>query len=96
MRDVASCIHSITGRIAIMDRKRKLEMANRLQLRWQRWEMSNYEYLMQACSYLACTLLNPKPSKNPSTLGSPTDMGCTVWMAVMGCCSWKITIRAGL
>lgn len=51
MRDVASCIHSITGRIAIMDRKRKLEMANRLQLRWQRWEMSNYEYLMQACCY---------------------------------------------
>lgn len=49
MRDVASCIHSITGRIAIMDRKRKLEMANRMQLRWQRWEMSNYEYLMQAC-----------------------------------------------
>ena len=48
MRDVASCIHSITSRIAIMDRKRKMEMAGRLQLRWQRWEMSNYEYLMQA------------------------------------------------
>ncbi|KAL3142038.1 hypothetical protein ABBQ32_004670 [Trebouxia sp. C0010 RCD-2024] len=47
MRDVAGCIHSITGRIAIMDRKRKLEMANRLQLRWQRWEMTNYDYLMQ-------------------------------------------------
>ena len=57
MRDVASCIHSITGRIAIMDRKRKLEMANRLQLRWQRWEMSNYEYLMQACYSSACPVL---------------------------------------
>ncbi|KAL3153517.1 hypothetical protein ABBQ38_011848 [Trebouxia sp. C0009 RCD-2024] len=30
-----------------MDRKRKLEMVNRLQLRWQRWEMTNYDYLMQ-------------------------------------------------
>ena len=49
MRDVANCIHSNTGRIVIMDRKRKLEMANRLQLRWQRWEMTNYYYLMQAC-----------------------------------------------
>ena len=48
MRDVANCVHNITGRIAIMDRKRKLEMAGRLQLRWQRWEMSNYDYLMQA------------------------------------------------
>ncbi|DBA78126.1 TPA: hypothetical protein ACH3X2_008097 [Trebouxia sp. C0005] len=47
MRDVASCVRNITGRIAIMDRKRKLEMAGRLQLRWQRWEMTNYDYLMQ-------------------------------------------------
>lgn len=52
MRDVANCVHNITGRIAIMDRKRKLEMAGRLQLRWQRWEMSNYDYLMQASHYL--------------------------------------------
>lgn len=52
MRDVAGCIHSITGRIAIMDRKRKLEMANRLQLRWQRWEMTNYDYLMQVLCHL--------------------------------------------
>ena len=50
MRDVANCVHNITGRIAIMDKKRKMEMAGRLQLRWQRWEMSNYDYLMQACS----------------------------------------------
>lgn len=52
MRDVANCVHNITGRIAIMDRKRKLEMAGRLQLRWQRWEMSNYDYLMQASCQL--------------------------------------------
>ena len=48
MRDVASCVRNITGRITIMDRKRKLELAGRLQLRWQRWEMTNYDYLMQA------------------------------------------------
>ena len=47
MRDVASCVHSITSRIVIMDRKRKLESASRLQLRWQRWELTNFEYLMQ-------------------------------------------------
>ena len=47
MRDVANCIHNITGRIAVMDRKRKLEMAARLQVRWQRWELSNYDYLMK-------------------------------------------------
>ena len=47
MRDVVSCIHNITGRIVVMDRKRKLEMAARLQIRWQRWELSNYDYLMK-------------------------------------------------
>lgn len=57
MRDVANCIHSITGRIAIMDRKRKLEMVNRLQLRWQRWEMTNYDYLMQVCHSTYTTVL---------------------------------------
>ena len=72
MRDVESCIHSITGRIAILDRKRKLEMANRLQLRWQRWEMSNYEYLMQACSTSASTDVICR------VLDGPTHMVCTV------------------
>ena len=47
MRDVVNCIHNITSRIVIMDRKRKLETAARLQLRWQRWEVTNYDYLMQ-------------------------------------------------
>lgn len=55
MRDVASCVHNITGRIAVMDRKHKLEMAGRLQLRWQRWEMTNYDYLMQASTAITCT-----------------------------------------
>ena len=51
MRDVANCIHNITSRIAVLDRKRKLEMAGRLQLRWQRWEMTNYDYLMQVALF---------------------------------------------
>jgi len=55
MRDVASCVRNITGRITIMDRKRKLEMAGRLQLRWQRWEMTNYDYLMQANTAMSCS-----------------------------------------
>jgi hypothetical protein len=55
MRDVASCVRNITGRITIMDRKRKLEMAGRLQLRWQRWEMTNYDYLMQASTAITCS-----------------------------------------
>ena len=49
MRDVVNCIHNVTSRIVIMDRKRKLESAARLQLRWQRWEITNYDYLMQVC-----------------------------------------------
>ena len=65
MRDVVSCIHNITGRIMVMDRKRKLEMAARLQIRWQRWELSNYDYLMKV---------------RVNTVSLPTLICCSVQM----------------
>lgn len=42
-----ACVRRIAARIAVLDRKRKLEAAARLQQQWQRWEISNFEYLMQ-------------------------------------------------
>jgi hypothetical protein len=36
------------GRIAVFDRRRKLDLALKLQARWQRWELTNFDYLMQA------------------------------------------------
>lgn len=56
LRDVVNCVHNITSRIVIMDRKRKLETAARLQLQWQRWEITNFEYLMQVY-FGGCLLL---------------------------------------
>ena len=43
---VAGCIRSMASRVTVLDQKQKVEAANRLQQRWQRWELSNYEYLM--------------------------------------------------
>ena len=34
-------------RVAELDRKRKADLASRLTARWQRWELSNFDYLMQ-------------------------------------------------
>lgn len=50
MRAVAGAMAGVTQRIAIMDRKRKQEMAHKLSQRWQRWEISNFDYLMSVSS----------------------------------------------
>ncbi len=47
MRELATCMAAAAPRIAVLDRRRKLELAARLQQRWQRWELSNFDYLMQ-------------------------------------------------
>ena len=43
---MAGCIRSMASRVTVLDQKQKVDAANRLQQRWQRWELSNYEYLM--------------------------------------------------
>ncbi len=43
---MAGCIRSMASRVTVLDQKQKVDAAHRLQQRWQRWELSNYEYLM--------------------------------------------------
>lgn len=47
---MAQQLHSISGSIVVFDRKRKQDMAQKLQQKWQRWEISNFDYLMQVGS----------------------------------------------
>jgi hypothetical protein len=48
MRELGACLAAAAPRVAVLDRRRKLEAAARLQQRWQGWELSNFDYLMQA------------------------------------------------
>ena len=50
MRELAACLAATAPRAAVLDRRRKLDAAAKLQQRWQRWELSNFDYLMQACA----------------------------------------------
>ena len=49
MSEVAEKVAGVNPRIAVFDRKRKIELALKLQQRWQRWELTNFDYLMQVC-----------------------------------------------
>ena len=46
-------------RTVVYDKKRKAELAAKLAQRWQRWELSNFDYLMQVYQP---DLSFPKPS----------------------------------
>ncbi len=47
MKEVGDVIHALSKRIIVYDRKRKQDEAVRLQTLWQRWELSNFDYLMK-------------------------------------------------
>lgn len=47
MMETAEKVAGASPRIAVFDRKRKIELALKLQQRWQRWELTNFDYLMQ-------------------------------------------------
>ncbi|KAK9836952.1 hypothetical protein WJX81_002248 [Elliptochloris bilobata] len=47
MHELAACLAAAAPRAAVLDRRKKLELAAKLQQRWQRWELSNFDYLMQ-------------------------------------------------
>lgn len=46
-RGAATSLQRAAPQLSLLDRKRKLERVARMQQRWQRWEMSNFEYLMR-------------------------------------------------
>lgn len=52
MLEVAEKLAGVNPRIAVFDRKRKIELALKLQQRWQRWELTNFDYLMQVCALI--------------------------------------------
>lgn len=44
---MAALVAGAAARVSVLDRKRKVELAAKLAVRWQRWEISNFDYLMQ-------------------------------------------------
>ena len=57
MLEAADRLAAASPRTVVFDKKRKAELAAKLAQRWQRWELSNFDYLMQVTS--ALTLSKP-------------------------------------
>lgn len=49
-------MHALNGAVTIYDRRRKQDIANKLMQRWQRWEISNFDYLMQVSIHMKVPL----------------------------------------
>ena len=47
MLEAADKLTTASPRAMVFDKKRKGELAAKLSQRWQRWELSNFDYLMQ-------------------------------------------------
>lgn len=47
MLEAAEKLAAASPRTIVFDKKRKAELAAKLAQRWQRWELSNFDYLMQ-------------------------------------------------
>lgn len=47
MLEAADKLSAASPRTTVFDKKRKAELAAKLAQRWQRWELSNFDYLMQ-------------------------------------------------
>mmetsp|Transcript_2662 Transcript_2662/g.7541 ORF Transcript_2662/g.7541 Transcript_2662/m.7541 type:complete len:1630 (-) Transcript_2662:717-5606(-) len=47
LKEVVHWLASLAPTAVIYDRRKKLELAERLAARWRRWEISNFDYLMQ-------------------------------------------------
>lgn len=55
MLDAADRLAAASPRTVVFDKKRKAELAAKLAQRWQRWELSNFDYLMQVtCAPTLC------------------------------------------
>lgn len=59
----SSALAEVARHVSVLDRKRKGERVLRLQAAWQRWELSNFEYLMRLNALAGRTLndLNAYP-----------------------------------
>ena len=53
MLEATEKLAAASPRASVFDKKRKAELAARLAVRWQRWELSNFDYLMQVVSTFA-------------------------------------------
>ena len=51
MLEAAEKLAAASPRTAVFDKKRKAELAAKLAQRWQRWELSNFDYLMQVITH---------------------------------------------
>ena len=51
MLEAAEKLAAASPRTAVFDKKRKAELAAKLAQRWQRWELSNFDYLMQVTTH---------------------------------------------
>ena len=49
MLEVADKLAAASPRTVVFDKKRKAELSAKLSQRWQRWELSNFDYIMQVC-----------------------------------------------
>ena len=52
MLEAAEKLAAASPRTVVYDKKRKAELAAKLAQRWQRWELSNFDYLMQVISFI--------------------------------------------
>ena len=56
MLEAADKLATASPRAVVFDKKRKTELAAKLTQRWQRWELSNFDYLMQVYSHHSCLI----------------------------------------
>ncbi len=54
MLEAADKLAAASPRTVVFDKKRKAELAAKLAQRWQRWELSNFDYIMQVRSLAIC------------------------------------------
>ncbi len=46
-KGVAKQIQALNNAVVVYDKRRKQDTANKLMHRWLRWEISNFDYIMQ-------------------------------------------------
>ena len=56
MLEAADKLATASPQAVVFDKKRKGELAAKLSQRWQRWELSNFDYLMQVYLHHSCLI----------------------------------------
>ena len=83
MLEAAEKLAAASPRTIVFDKKRKAELAAKLAQRWQRWELSNFDYLMQVAVVSPCSkmimLLLPLASTSSKIIFSRADESPCRW-----------------